>query len=313
MPPLISICIPAKNRAELLKRLLDSIQDQTFSDYEVVITDNSDGDEVERLAENYPALNIRYHKNSPKTQMGGNWNACMQRATGDWLKLIHDDDWFTDENSLASWAEAARHTSKDFLFSSYYLVDELTKAKTLVRPSALEQMLLQWSSFSLLRKNVIGPPSVTLIRRTAFIPYAADLNWLVDIECYIRYLRKGNSIGFLPATVTSIGVHSDQATGKYFRNPAFEIPECLAIINPYYPKICTNIFAYDYCWRLVRNLHIRTPAAFTEHAGKLHVPVVFEHIIRFQARFSPKTLANGAVSKTLMMVHWLSFNIGLRK
>ena len=49
MTPLISICIPAYKRAAFIKRLLDSIAIQSFQDYEVVITDDSPGDDVEQV------------------------------------------------------------------------------------------------------------------------------------------------------------------------------------------------------------------------------------------------------------------------
>lgn len=241
--------------------------------------------------------------------MGGNWNACMRKASGKWIKLIHDDDWFTDRHALALWAKAAQNTNASFLFSSYYLVDEDTKNRREVRVSFMGQLLLKWTAYSLLKENVIGPPSVTLVRRDAFLPYLPQLNWLVDIECYIRYIKNGNSIKYVGTPITSVGVHTGQATNKYFRNPAFEIPEMLTIINPYYPAICQNFFAYDYCWRLIRNLQIKDNAVFESYASGLPVPPVFKAIIRFQGKFPNRLLLNGIASKMLMSVHWALFNL----
>jgi glycosyltransferase involved in cell wall biosynthesis len=309
MDPFISICIPAKDRVHLLRRLLDSISEQTYNDFEVIITDNSEGNDVESLTLEFARLNIKYAKNNPKTQMGGNWNACMQKASGKWIKLIHDDDWFTDKDSLAVWAQAAQDTNASFIFSSYYLVDEDTLNREQISVSFLGRLLLKWSFYSLLKENVIGPPSVTLIRRDAFLPYLPQLNWLVDIECYIRYIKSKNRLKYIALPITSIGIHKGQATNKYFRNPTFEIPEILAIVNPYYPGICRNFFAYDYCWRLVRNLQIKDSKVFESYAAGLPVPNVFEAIIHFQRRFSNKLLANGLASKLLMSLHWVFFNL----
>ena len=49
--PFISICIPAYQRTAFLKRLLDSIKIQTYSNYEVVITDDSPDFDVKELVE----------------------------------------------------------------------------------------------------------------------------------------------------------------------------------------------------------------------------------------------------------------------
>jgi glycosyltransferase involved in cell wall biosynthesis len=46
MNPLISICIPAYKRTEFLQRLLDSIDIQTFKNFEVIVTDDSPGNDV---------------------------------------------------------------------------------------------------------------------------------------------------------------------------------------------------------------------------------------------------------------------------
>ena len=45
-------------------------------------------------------LPTRYYKNSPPTNMGENFNIVLQKATGKWIKMVHDDNWFTDKNSL---------------------------------------------------------------------------------------------------------------------------------------------------------------------------------------------------------------------
>ena len=49
MNPFVSICIPAYKRISYLKRLLESIIIQTYKDYEVIITDDSDNDSVKDL------------------------------------------------------------------------------------------------------------------------------------------------------------------------------------------------------------------------------------------------------------------------
>ena len=53
MKPFISICIPAYKRVNYLKRLLESVAIQTFNDYEVIITDDSDDNSVRELADQY--------------------------------------------------------------------------------------------------------------------------------------------------------------------------------------------------------------------------------------------------------------------
>ena len=83
----ISICIPAYKHVDYLKRLLDSIAIQTFKDFEVIITDDSPGNEVEQFCLQYQSLlPIKYIKNNTSLGSPGNWNACISNASGQWIK-----------------------------------------------------------------------------------------------------------------------------------------------------------------------------------------------------------------------------------
>ncbi|MEJ0107142.1 MAG: glycosyltransferase [Bacteroidota bacterium] len=49
-----------------------------------------------------------------------NWNEAIRRASAKWIKIMHDDDWFSDNNSLREYAEAiAAHPGDVFFFAAY--------------------------------------------------------------------------------------------------------------------------------------------------------------------------------------------------
>jgi len=107
MAPLISICIPAYKRVAYLQRLLESIAAQTFSGFEIILTDDSPDDSVANLIKNYSSLNIKYFKNEAALGTPANWNCGIAKASGEWIKLMHDDDWFASPHSLQQFADAA--------------------------------------------------------------------------------------------------------------------------------------------------------------------------------------------------------------
>src|ERR1043166_5570237 len=114
--PTFSICIPAYKRVNFLKRLLDSIAAQSFKDFEVIITDDSPGNEVYDLTEHYKDnFTILYLKNPATLGTPANWNEAISHARGEWIKLMHDDDWFSSSESLAIFAEHA-HEDCRFVF-----------------------------------------------------------------------------------------------------------------------------------------------------------------------------------------------------
>ena len=126
--PFISICIPAYKRVQFLKRLLDSIQSQSFTNFEVVVTDDSPGDEVAEMCNQYlRKFSLAYYKNNSPLGTPENWNQAIRMAKGQWIKLMHDDDWFSSNESLHEYAKAIeQHQKVDFFFSAYKSVNETT-------------------------------------------------------------------------------------------------------------------------------------------------------------------------------------------
>jgi glycosyltransferase involved in cell wall biosynthesis len=84
----ISICIPAFERTEFLKRLLDSIVIQTFRNFEVIISDDSSSNLNEVLVKNYPSIDIKYIKNESALGSPKNWNNAVSNASHEWIKIM---------------------------------------------------------------------------------------------------------------------------------------------------------------------------------------------------------------------------------
>lgn len=101
MDPKVSICIPTYNRPILLKKLLKSIENQSYTNYQVIITDNSDTNDTKiMLEENFPKLNINYKKNKSNIGMDGNAVESLSLATGEYFTFTADDDVWIDIHKL---------------------------------------------------------------------------------------------------------------------------------------------------------------------------------------------------------------------
>lgn len=95
---LVSICIPTRNRPGLLRELLDTVFVQTYGNYEVIITDNSDNDETRNLVASYADSRVRYHKNETNLGMDGNARRAFSFATGEFFTFTADDDFWSPDN-----------------------------------------------------------------------------------------------------------------------------------------------------------------------------------------------------------------------
>lgn len=304
--PFISICIPAYKRTDFLRRLLDSIAMQTFHDFEVIITDDSNDDSVAQLTAGYEQLfPIVYQKNNPALGSPENWNAGIRRAKGDWIKIMHDDDWFAAKESLQTFADAAiNHADCSFIFSGFTQVDIDTQQQHSFVIKDWQLRLLQSSPLSLFKENVIGHPSTTLIKKDKDHWYDKNLKWVVDIEFYMRYLHQHPHFYAIPKPLINIGISKFQITKEAFRNPAIEIPEVLYLYYHLPKHSLRNIFAYDYYWRFVRNLSIRSGKDIKRYAPDMVIPTVIKNMIQLQKKFPVALLKKGVVSKSLMLLSY---------
>jgi glycosyltransferase involved in cell wall biosynthesis len=304
--PHISICIPAYKRTGYLERLLGSIAMQTYKDYEVVITDDSPDDSVKEIIGKYSSIvSLRYFKNPMALGTPENWNEGIRRANGQWIKLMHDDDWFADEHALRHFHEAtARHPRCPFFFSAFRNITEGTGNVQDVRCNAFDRFMLWLSPLHLFKKVYIGNPSCTLVRRDQGLFYDNRFKWVVDFEYYIRCLKHAKDYQYIDKYLLNIGFHEGQVTMGCFRVPEVEIPESHLLLDSLGWKILRNPVVFDYYWRLYRNLGIRSAEQLKQYDNRPVHPLV-ARMINFQKKISPSLLRNGVVSKTLMFLNYI--------
>jgi glycosyltransferase involved in cell wall biosynthesis len=94
MNPLVSIIIPTYNRAEDLQRALQSVFDQTFSDWEVLVVDNHSIDETDSLIKSFNDPKIKLFKIHNAGVIAASRNLGLQHALGEYIAFLDSDDWW---------------------------------------------------------------------------------------------------------------------------------------------------------------------------------------------------------------------------
>ncbi len=299
----ISICIPAYKRVHYLKRLLDSISIQTYRDFDVVISDDSDDDSVELLTKEFQdKFSLRYYRNKPSLGTPANWNFAITKAAGEWIKLMHDDDWFATKDALTIFAD---HTKKgnNFIFSAYTNVFEEGKSETVFMPASWKRKILKEPNV-LLAKNVIGPPSVTLIHKSILQQYDERLKWRVDMEYYIRLLQQERSYTYINKPLVNVGISESQVTQSCIYVPEVELPEGYILLQKHGIKALRNIWVYDAWWRLLRNMQITSEGQLKKYAAE-DWPKVIVEMTNDLARIPKSLLKTGITSKLLMSLSYI--------
>ncbi len=305
-PTLISICIPAYKRIQYLARLFSSIEIQTYRNYEVIITDDSPDDTVKEFIGSYSSIKtVRYYRNKNILGTPENWNESIRKANGVWIKLMHDDDWFANANSLQLFYEATiKNPACSFFFGAYNNVDEISKSKKLVCLNAIDRAILRLSPLNLFKRNYIGNPSCTLIKRDINLFYDSDFKWVVDFDYFIRCLRKSKNYFYINTIVINIGLNEEQVTKASFRVPEVEIPESHLLMKKMGAGVLRNFFVYDYYWRLYRNLGIKDESDIKRY-NSVQLHPLLKQIICFQKKIPSKILTVGIFSKLTMFCNYL--------
>lgn len=93
-PPAVSIGFPVYNGAPFLPRALESLLNQDYSDFELIISDNASTDETEAICREYAARDsrIRYIRQVENLGSHENFNFVLQEAQGEYFMWAADDD-----------------------------------------------------------------------------------------------------------------------------------------------------------------------------------------------------------------------------
>ncbi|MEA2699747.1 MAG: hypothetical protein QOI66_4018, partial [Myxococcales bacterium] len=121
--PLVSVIMPTFNRPDFLKRALDSLTQQTFTDFEVVVV-NDAGAPVEALLDHYAGrLAVTYVRQARNRDRAAARNAGISVARGQYIAYLDDDDCYLPEH-LATLVETLRDGKHQVAYSEALLVSE---------------------------------------------------------------------------------------------------------------------------------------------------------------------------------------------
>ena len=295
-----------------MRRLLDSISLQSFRDFEVIVTDDSPGDEVRELCEQFKnEYSLTYFHNSIPLGTPENWNESLRRANGKWIKLMHDDDWFAYPYSLQKLYELTLPVENcSFVFCGSTIIED-NKILHAEKISHFREMLLRKDPRNLFSRNVIGPPSVIMHKNDRRLWYDNRMKWLVDVDFYIRFLQ-GQVYNFTRECLINVGFNEGQVTKQVFHDPEVVIPENLLLMSKLDNSVFLRIWNYDFCWRLIRNYKIRDEAGLYRLNFRKydpHVPDFLLHIVRGQRKIPSSFLHKGIFSKAFMLLNYCTYFI----
>lgn len=181
-----------------LKRCIDSIINQTYSNIEIVVSDHSTDDKLKKVCDNYN-FDIKYIKNDNlRGYSSANFNNAIKNSTGEYIKILCQDDFLYDSKSIENTINAIKIDNKKWLVSSYYHTYNFIDFVNLHHPkkSDIYQPII----------NLIGTHSCLTISKDVDILFDDNLIWYMDCEYYSRLFEKYSQPEYLltPTIVQSL-------------------------------------------------------------------------------------------------------------
>jgi len=127
--PLLSIGLPVFNGEKYLPYTLDSILNQTFSDFELIISDNASTDSTRDLCQKYAARDhrIRYHRNQKNIGATQNWYRVFELSSGKYFASVAHDDVYDPEYMQKCVDVLEKDPSVVVCYSKTKVIDETGK------------------------------------------------------------------------------------------------------------------------------------------------------------------------------------------
>jgi glycosyltransferase involved in cell wall biosynthesis len=229
--PQFSVCIPAYNDFEAFSRCLSAVLRQKGVTLECIVTDDSATDHIAAYAARQNDSRIVYSRNIPALGAPENWNRAIALAGGEYITLLHQDDWYRSDNALKTVHEIVSAEGADALFCGRALYENgkclgeylmtLKKAMNFHRDFPGRTLMV----------NTLGHPGVAFFhRRHNNICYDADLIYFSDTDYFARLITAASKVAVCPEPLVAIGRSKEQLSYR-----------CLTRIDTLVPQLAHGL------------------------------------------------------------------------
>lgn len=121
---MVSIIVPVFNIERYLPKCVESILDQTYKDFEVILVDDGSTDTSGQICDEYAAKDRRIkviHKNNGGVTTARNYG--LREAAGDWIMYIDGDDWI-EPMTLELFTDYADANRADIVIGDFQMVSD---------------------------------------------------------------------------------------------------------------------------------------------------------------------------------------------
>lgn len=226
--PQVSVIIPTYNRKRFLRRAIESVLNQNFSDFEIIVVDDASAEPVQDVVDCLKDPRIRLIRHETNKGEAEARNTGILNSSCEYIAFLDDDDeWLSDK--LALQLEKLKNSPPIVggIYTGYAVVDFSSDQQLFVRIPSRKGNIYR----DLLRRNVIAAPSTVLLRRVCFETaglFDGSVHYGVDHDLFLRIARHFH-FDYLELPLVKYHIHS----GRMSDNPDIVIKGLNALSRRY--------------------------------------------------------------------------------
>jgi len=262
-PPLVSICIPTYNGSQFLEETINSALNQTYSNIEIIVTDDHSSDNTIEICERFVQKDsrVKLYKNLKNLGLVGNWCEALKQASSNWVKFLFQDD-ILEPNCVERMIFAALDNNVNFVICNrayffeegvddhskrfYNNIPDISKVFDQDRAYAPEETSKILAPY--IFRNCIGEPPTFLINKDYFSRNDFPDNYfqLIDYIFILNKILKYNFV-YISEKLVKFRVHN---TSESKRNSSLDTENTKSLHKFLYIKYYEGI---QLCYELIDN------------------------------------------------------------
>jgi glycosyltransferase involved in cell wall biosynthesis len=200
--PKVSVCIPTYCGGVTIGAAIQSVFAQSLTDFELIVVDDGSTDNTRGVVESFSDPRLKYFENTKNLGPEGNWNRCLELASGEYFKLLPHDDLLHVQclERQSAVLDADPDEKIALVFSARDVIGPTGKLLTRRGyPNGREGPVDGNSVMrSCVRRgtNLLGEPGAVLFRKTLADkvgPFDATNPYVIDLDYWFRLLAHGDA------------------------------------------------------------------------------------------------------------------------
>jgi GT2 family glycosyltransferase len=211
----LSVAIKSYNHAPYIRRCIESILDQDFEDFEIIVTDDASTDGTPDIVREFSDSRIHLEVLPTNLGISGAMNRTVAKTRGELVAILNSDDFALPGRLFEQVAYLDEHRDVDALFGIPLMVGEdgnpIGEGWPFVSPKDFSRHALLRHFFK--NGNFICAPT-GMLRRSAYEHvghYDRRLINLQDFDMWIRFAAAGHNLRVLPSAFSAFRIRAGEA------------------------------------------------------------------------------------------------------